>query len=424
MKHPFHIVLSSTDGELLFTAVQNQIQVFSTANGARVGHWIDEVDTTESLKEKVKKEQERQIKENEAEGKEPSKKKRKSNNTEPKVPTPGAGAPKVFNYIRGLHLTNDGKHLIAATDLDKAGVIFQINKDDDTNNVLVLIKRQPFPKRPSAITSSTTSTELLLGDKFGDVYSVPINSDASTEINSETEPILGHVSMLTDLTVGVHDTKQYVITCDRDEHIRVSNYPQGFIIKDYLFGHKEFVNCVVIPEDKPTMLLSAGGDDFLISWNWVEAQKLDEFNLRDIIEPYMSHFHLAPSKFQNETGDLKEICVSQIVPLGNGKVAVLVEHTKCVLIMNLNQEGKLSLDKIVDFPEMVIAITASSSDKLIASVESESDNILQVVDISTNEIVQDDGIAAISTNSTVEIASKDDLYPLYTVYQLRKRKEH
>lgn len=419
MKHPFQLLVSNKAGELLFTTSQNQIQVFNSESGARIGYWIDDIDTTETIKEKVKKEQERQISENET--KEPAKKKRKSNNSEPKVPTPGEGAPKVYNYIRALHLTQDEKHLIAATDSDKAAVIFELTPNEE--NILKLIKRQPFPKRPSAITTSSDGKNVLLGDKFGDVYSIPIDSEASKQINAETEPILGHVSMLTDLTVGTHEGKEYVITVDRDEHIRISHYPQGYVIKSFLFGHKEFVSNVIVPKFAETTLISGGGDDFLYSWDWVQAKQNNIFDIREVVQPYLTKLHLAPSKFQNEAGDLQEICVSQIVPLEKTKqIAVLVEATKVLVILNLDHENQLTLDKVIEFENTIVAIT-SSDEKLIVSLEAE-EKLLKYVNLESKEIESSESLDKISENSTVEIKTKDEIFPLYTTFQLRKRGEH
>jgi tRNA (guanine-N(7)-)-methyltransferase subunit TRM82 len=414
LKHPFHIVLSNNQGDVLFTAAKNQIQVFSAKDGSRLGSWVDDIDTTVTLKEKIKKEQERQIQENG----ESAKKKRKSNNSEPKLPTPGAGAPTVYNHVRALQLTKDEQYMICATDSDKAGIIFRL--DFNKENCLELLKRQPFPKRPSAITSTTDGKTVLLGDKFGDVYKIPVDNCEPTEVNSETDPVLGHVSMLTDLTLVSHEDQEFLITCDRDEHIRVSHYPQGFVIKSFLFGHEQFVNTLLVPGFQQNVLISGGGDDFICSWDWVKGEQLDKFDIRSLVDSQLDDSHFAPSKFQNEQGDLKEITISQLIELPNA-IGVLVEATKCVLILKL-RDGKLSLEKIVQLQDKVISIT-SSGDKIIASVENDTE-LLQSIDLTTLELAQSEALDKISHNSSVEIESREQLFPLYNAYQLRKRSEH
>lgn len=51
--------------------------------------------------------------------------------------------------------------------------------------------------------------------------------------------VLGHVSPVTNLIL-THD-ERYIITADRDEHIRVSWYPQGYNIEMFCLGHKKYV---------------------------------------------------------------------------------------------------------------------------------------------------------------------------------------
>lgn len=53
----------------------------------------------------------------------------------------------------------------------------------------------------------------------------------------KNKPIVGHVSMLTDMTLS--DDEKYIITADRDEHVRVSRYPNGYNIESYCMGHTE-----------------------------------------------------------------------------------------------------------------------------------------------------------------------------------------
>lgn len=130
-----------------------------------------------------------------------------------------------------------------------------------TRSVLTMIRSntylRQFPKRPSATAITDRGQTILLGDKFGDVYSVPIVpsvtneearrghsevSNAENESEYDIEPIFGHVSMLVDLiATPVVDGKRYIISGDRDEHVRVTRYPDACIIERFCFGHEQYV---------------------------------------------------------------------------------------------------------------------------------------------------------------------------------------
>lgn len=178
-----------------------------------------------------------------------------------------------------------------------------------------------MPKRPSSIVIAP-GANILVADKFGDVYQLPLipsgayvpqsssidalskqhfsqpaattltvhskgnrqallnqqrqieqgGADDSQRVEAPTFEhtlLLGHVSMLTAVKVGTKGDRTYIITSDRDEHIRVSRFiPQAHVIEAYCLGHKQFISDVVIPESNPDVLVSGGGDEDLYVWDW------------------------------------------------------------------------------------------------------------------------------------------------------------
>jgi len=102
--------------------------------------------------------------------------------------------------------------------------------------------------------------------------------------------LLGHVSMLTAICVGTAPARttsgdaaegspkvrEYIITADRDEHIRVSrSMPQAHVIEGFCLGHEDFVSRLcVAPGGREELLISGGGDDYLFVWDWVRGQLL------------------------------------------------------------------------------------------------------------------------------------------------------
>lgn len=71
---------------------------------------------------------------------------------------------------------------------------------------------------------------------------------------------------------------RFVITSDRDEKIRVTNYPQTEDIESYCLGHLAYVSAVEqLPADN--RLLSVSGDKSLRVWNYLSGAQLFQLDL-------------------------------------------------------------------------------------------------------------------------------------------------
>jgi len=192
------------------------------------------------------------------------------------------------------------------------------------------------------MTLNAKEDHVLVGDKFGDVYALPlvaaaVPQSASTakvakpasapfkpaatnltvhtaknlkslesqkrqaellgsadakekeDMDFDHELLLGHVSMLTDIAVtsipAEKSTREYIITTDRDEHIRLSRgRPQAHIIENYCFGHTQFVSktCLI----RPDTLVSGGGESELFIWKLPDSQLRAKIDLRPGLESY------------------------------------------------------------------------------------------------------------------------------------------
>lgn len=67
---------------------------------------------------------------------------------------------------------------------------------------------------------------------------------------------------------------KYVITCDRDEKIKVSNYPDTYNVRAFCLGHREFVTHVDLLPHDGSLALSASGDGTVKIWNFVDGEEL------------------------------------------------------------------------------------------------------------------------------------------------------
>ena len=438
--HPIQAVAVNAKDSVVFTVIKNVILGLKRKDdGFKViGKWVDDFDRSNSLKEKVSKEQDRQINENAKKQKDNDGNAVPKKKTEAKVPVPGPGAPPVYSCIRNLIVSKDGKKLFSCADSDKSVLIFDIDLTNETN-CLKLVKRQPFPKRPNAITISDDEKTVIMADKFGDVYSIPTEGESLENINDELDPILGHVSMLTDVLFKKDSNgKRYILSADRDEHIKISHFPQSFIVDKWLFGHSQFVSSICSPLWKSNFLFSAGGDDYVYLWDWESGKKLSEFKYNDLIKPYLNDQHLAPSRFQNEANDVIEYAVSKIAAFNTiPYVTFFVEATKVLFIVKVDVENNTFGECTkLELPYNIISISDSGDEEIIVTLDNRDSNNKEFVQLISYDsktysfkINADESNGLNSAISSFEndagvTTEKDKIFPLYSTTTLRKHGEH
>ncbi|MBW0511007.1 hypothetical protein O181_050722 [Austropuccinia psidii MF-1] len=169
---------------------------------------------------------------------------------------------------------------------------------------LKLIQSRELIKRPTSIAISPNGENIVIADKFGDVYDLPFDAPLQTIFQSDPDqeqisekieksisldqpstktdpskptlkslaPIAGHVSVLTSLAFIPSTLESLLVTADRDEHIRISRYPQAWSIVGYLLGHTKFVSALLwlnhLSNDPlKGRLLSGGGDNQIFVWD-------------------------------------------------------------------------------------------------------------------------------------------------------------
>ncbi|TID14805.1 hypothetical protein CANINC_004476 [Pichia inconspicua] len=464
MKHPFQHVLLDATGEYFFAAAINSVFVFklSDKSATLLASWTDEVDPYYTIRkhhkellEQYEQQQKEKAEQEAAEAAEAAAASDETNENnkrpiipeeqipaskkqimhkKPKLPLPGPGAPPTYTYIRDMCLSRDNKHLIVTTDNDKAVVIFKIDYNSSSSeNVLTLIKRQPIAKRPSAVCTSMDDSHVIIADKFGDVFSIPLEDPTVIE-DSKLDPILGHVSMLTCVQNAVDENGNEVIfTADRDEHIRISYYPKSFVIKKILFGHREFISSFVLPKwCHGKVLVSGGGDHFICTWLWQNEEELSELkskvNIDNLVVDKLNDKHLVPEKFQNESNDLVEYCVSKIIPLDKTQqLAVIFERIPSLFIFDLSENGELSFNKEYPVESDIITLTASH-DRLVLSFDN-MDKVLKFFTINEDRSLtvtetNDSLVASINDANGAVIGDVDELIPLFNTNYMRKRREH
>jgi tRNA (guanine-N(7)-)-methyltransferase subunit TRM82 len=279
-----------------------------------------------------------------------------------------------------------------------------------------------MPKRPCAVLVTPDNKTILCGDKFGDVYSLPLfpsafvekaedisktetKEDASSKkyvpaattltVHSgrnrralenqmkqkdlqakaregpkfEFQLLLGHVSMLTDVKFATEEvdgkTRGYIITADRDEHIRISRGPpQAYIIEGFCLGHKDFISKIcLLPGTE--LLVSGGGDDWLGVWDWRAGSLKEKRDLRSALTTLFSSQSSSNTNFGAES----PIAVSGLwtVPSSTEtkETAVLVacERFPCLLV---TQQGSASRMTGVSLPGVPLDVAVVGNTVIVS----------------------------------------------------------
>lgn len=122
-----------------------------------------------------------------------------------------------------------------------------------------LVSNRAISRRCTVLTFTKDEQDVLVADKWGDVFRFSV-----TDPQKEGLLLLGHLSMLLDILTTKGD--KYVVTTDRDNKIRISEYPNSYNIHTYCLLHTEYVSSVVYNED-PEILLSGSGDGTIVIWD-------------------------------------------------------------------------------------------------------------------------------------------------------------
>ncbi|XP_071852642.1 tRNA (guanine-N(7)-)-methyltransferase non-catalytic subunit WDR4-like [Apostichopus japonicus] len=157
-----------------------------------------------------------------------------------------------------------------------------------------LLSKRSIQKRCTSVTFTPSEEFVLLADKFGDVYQFSVKT-----VDEPGSLLLGHVSMLLD--VAATPDNKFIITCDRDEKIRVSCLPNAYNIHGYCLGHTQFVSCFQIVPGKGNLLVSAGGDSTIRLWDYHHCKQLASVDINHESrvkkpEEYFTVTHLTCSK--------------------------------------------------------------------------------------------------------------------------------
>ncbi|XP_004524112.1 tRNA (guanine-N(7)-)-methyltransferase non-catalytic subunit wuho [Ceratitis capitata] len=167
--------------------------------------------------------------------------------------------------ILHVKLSPDNRLCAVTTSGQKAVLLYQCRPEQAK-----LVSVRPLARASSVITFSPDSKVLLVTDKSGDCYKYDCEND-----EEEPQLLFGHFSIVYDL-VWTPDSK-YIVTCDRDDKIRVTNYPATHDIHGYCLGHQEFVSALAFLDEDT--IISVSGDKTLRLWDFKNGRELTMLEL-------------------------------------------------------------------------------------------------------------------------------------------------
>ncbi|KAG8730808.1 tRNA (guanine-N(7)-)-methyltransferase non-catalytic subunit trm82, partial [Ceratobasidium sp. 428] len=203
------------------------------------------------------------------------------------------------SHVRVAGVDGMFSHLVTSGD-DKRLRVWNVEKLEELSS-------REIPKRANVLKLSKDGQTILAADKFGDIFCYPLTPKETKSVpttqpsdntaatsksisvamhdNPEGTLVLGHVSIVTAFILTPDE--KLIVSADRDEHVRVSWYPDGWDVEKYCMGHKKFISALEIPTSVPQILISGGGDPELYIWDYRAGKLLTRIPVWEKVRPFL-----------------------------------------------------------------------------------------------------------------------------------------
>lgn len=222
------------------------------------------------------------------------------------------------------------------------------------NEIFIKFKILKIAKNSKKKPTTNSFTFLSVGDKSCDVYKYNLET-------GECNLLFGHISMLLEMKICPQE--KFILTCDRDEKIRVTNYPSVYNIQTFLLGHTEFVNtCTFINNNQ---VVSGSGDSTIKLWEIINGKELFSFDLnncfsKSAVESGINANELLTNETSNETNGFKNesteiknrLAVKKVFYIQSNLVVTFFNLPNLVTFMV--KEDKLILNEIAKLPSNIL----------------------------------------------------------------------
>ncbi|ORX62417.1 WD40 repeat-like protein [Hesseltinella vesiculosa] len=269
-----------------------------------------------------------------------------------------------------------------------------------------LVLTRPVNKRAIAVTFTNDGSTMIVADKFGDAFCHP--NVASTK--DDLEPILGHVSMVTDLALS--DDEKYIITSDRDEHVRVSHYPNGYNIESFCLGHTDAVTNVHLVPWQKDRLVSTGGDCTLRLWDFVKGSQQQCIDVAQYIQSFVPKEN--PST---------EAPIVQSVKFNTDAKLVALSFTKLPVILLFSWENdQFEYKQTLEVGQPVLGLDFDLEGRLwVAVAPTDATGSLVLLFNQVDAKYQlDESSSLVAAINAARVEQVDTLPDLFALFKLRK----
>lgn len=271
-----------------------------------------------------------------------------------------------------------------------------------------LLSSRPLSRTSNALRFSADSQLLFVADKTGDCFTyacvaaatddatvetvdaaavttdaavttVAVSADAvavADPLHSAGQCVLSHLSMV--LGILHSPCGQFVLSCDRDEKIRCTNFPRTTLVESYCLGHTEYVAGIeFLPTHADRLLVSVSGDRTMRLWNYLDGRQQLRFELpaaalRLAVRPVSAVCsHVAVTLFEHE----HDVIVYEVFAEADDTFAV-------------RAIGEFELDGIVHVQsatfdvhgDLLLAAITKSDETAVFRLSSHADNDAYVLD--------------------------------------------
>jgi len=254
-------------------------------------------------------------------------------------------------------------------------------------NQVDLVRQWNTVKRANKVIFDKEANSVIVVDKSGDVFQFAIKSE-----EKEGKCILGHLSMLLDIKLS--KCGKFIITCDRDEKIRVSHFPNAYNIHNFCLGHSDFVTCLDMFHDK-NLMISGSGDGTLKVWDFLKGKlvssvicaqdaKLEELNF-DHMTKEQSELQI---KRTTSWPSILGVCVAPETDSKTTLITVTLEKFNGILIYSFCDNELNYLKKISSSgPMWDHQFVGTKEVAILQAVENENIDILNI-DENKHEVVK------------------------------------